>query len=175
MYLAYNLYYGWYLGELEDNDKWFDRFRKQYPDRAVGLSEYGADALLQYQSGKPERGDYSEQYQSLYHEHMAKMLSERPYIWCSYVWNMFDFGADGRNEGGEFGVNHKGLVSFDRKEKKDAFYIYKAYWSSEPFVHICGTAVCRQTRRRNRKSKYIVTDKDHTASGWTRSWQKSRR
>lgn len=135
---AYNLYYGWYLGELEDNDKWFDRFRKQYPDRAVGLSEYGADALLQYQSGKPERGDYSEQYQSFYHEHMAKMLSERPYIWCSYVWNMFDFGADGRNEGGEFGVNHKGLVSFDRKEKKDAFYIYKAYWSSEPFVHICG-------------------------------------
>lgn len=135
---AYNLYYGWYLGKLEDNDRWFDRFREQYPDRAVGLSEYGADAVLKYQTNTPECGDYTEQYQALYHEHMAKMLSERPYIWCSYIWNMFDFGADGRNEGGEFGVNHKGLVSFDRKEKKDAFYVYKAYWSKEPFVHICG-------------------------------------
>lgn len=135
---SYNLYYGWYLGELEDNDKWFDKFRTTYPNLPVGLSEYGADAVLAYQTNTPQKGDYTEQYQALYHEHMLKMLESRPYIWASHVWNMFDFGADGRNEGGENGVNHKGLVSFDRKIKKDAFYIYKAYWSKEPFVHICG-------------------------------------
>lgn len=135
---AYNLYYGWYLGEAEDNDKWFDRFREKYPNLPVGLSEYGADAVLAYQTNQPEMGDYTEQYQALYHEHILKMLDERPYIWASYVWNMFDFGADGRNEGGENGVNHKGLVSFDRSTRKDTFYIYKAYWSKEPFVHICG-------------------------------------
>lgn len=136
--LSYNLYYGWYLGNLDDNDKWFDRFRERYPNRAVGLSEYGADAVLAYQTNEPERSDYTEQYQALYHEHILQMLSKRPYIWASHVWNMFDFGADGRNEGGENGVNHKGLVSFDRKIKKDAFYIYKAHWSKKPFVHICG-------------------------------------
>ena len=135
---SYNLYYGWYLGELEDNDKFFDNFRKKYPNQAIGFSEYGADATLKFQTESPERGDYTEQYQALYHEHMLEMIAQRPYIWASYAWNMFDFGADGRNEGGEHGINHKGLVSFDRKVKKDAFYIYKAYLSDEPFVHICG-------------------------------------
>lgn len=135
--LSYNLYYGWYLGDLQDNDAFFDRFRTMYPHTAVGLSEYGADATLSFQTGTPEKGDYTEQYQAVYHEHMLKMIFSRPYIWASHVWNMFDFGADGRNEGGENGVNHKGLVSFDRKIKKDAFYIYKAYLSDEPFVYLC--------------------------------------
>ncbi len=135
--LSYNLYYGWYLGDLEDNERFFDRFRAMYPHIAVGLSEYGADATLCYQTVAPEKGDYTEQYQAAYHEHMLKLLSQRPYIWVSHVWNMFDFGADGRNEGGENGVNHKGLVSFDRKTKKDAFYLYKAYLSTTPFVHLC--------------------------------------
>lgn len=135
---AYNLYYGWYMGEKEDNDAWFDAFRQEHPDMAIGLSEYGADALPCYQTSKPEKGDYTETYQALYHEHMLKMRQERPYIWAMHVWNMFDFAADGREDGGEPGVNHKGLVTFDRKIKKDAFYIYKAYLSDEPFVHICG-------------------------------------
>ena len=135
---SYNLYYGWYLGELEQNDEWFDEFHQKHPEAVIGLSEYGADANPVYQNGHPEKGDWSEPYQAIYHEHMLKMWSERPYIWAMHCWNMFDFAADGRNEGGKPGQNQKGLVTFDRKTKKDAFYIYKAYLSKEPFVHICG-------------------------------------
>lgn len=135
---SYNLYYGWYMGELEDNDSWFDDYHAKHPDVVMGLSEYGADANPQYQNAAPEKGDWSEPYQALYHEHMLEMWSRRPYIWAMHVWNMFDFGADGRDEGGKPGQNQKGLVTFDRKIKKDAFYIYKAYLSKEPFVHLCG-------------------------------------
>ena len=135
---SYNLYFGWYLGELEQNDSWFDEFHQKHPDVVIGLSEYGADANPAYQNGHPEKGDWSEPYQAIYHEHMLKMWSERPYIWAMHCWNMFDFAADGRNEGGKPGQNQKGLITFDRKTKKDAFYIYKAYLSKEPFVHLCG-------------------------------------
>lgn len=135
---SYNLYYGWYVGEPEQNDQWFDAFHRNHPEAVIGLSEYGADANPAYQSGRPEKGDWTEGYQALYHEHMLKMWSERPYIWAMHVWNMFDFGADGRDEGGKPGQNQKGLVTFDRKTKKDAFYLYKAYLSRQPFVHICG-------------------------------------
>ena len=135
---SYNLYFGWYLGELEQNDAWFDEFHQKHPEAVIGLSEYGADANPAYQNGSPEKGDWSEPYQAVYHEHMLKMWSERPYIWAMHAWNMFDFAADGRSEGGKPGQNQKGLVTFDRKTKKDAFYIYKAYLSKEPFVHICG-------------------------------------
>lgn len=135
---SYNLYYGWYLGSKEDNDAWFDEFHSSHPDAVIGLSEYGADANPAYQNETPERGDYSETYQALYHEHMLKMWSERPYIWAMHCWNMFDFAADGRSEGGKPGQNQKGLVTFDRKTRKDAFFIYKAYLSDDPFVHICG-------------------------------------
>ena len=136
---SFNLYYGWYVGELEQNDAWFDSYHAAHPDSVMGLSEYGADANPQYQNGKPEKGDWSEPYQAVYHEHLLKMWSERPYIWAMHCWNMFDFGADGRDEGGKPGQNQKGLVTFDRKTKKDAFYIYKAYLSKEPFVHVCGS------------------------------------
>lgn len=135
---SYNLYYGWYVGDKEQNDRWFDDFHAKHPEAVIGLSEYGADANPQYQSGKPEKGDWTEGYQALYHEHMLKMWSERPYIWAMHCWNGFDFGADGRDEGGKPGQNQKGLITFDRKIKKDAFYIYKAYLSAEPFVHLCG-------------------------------------
>lgn len=135
---SYNLYFGWYLGELEQNDSFFDAYHTTYPDRVIGLSEYGADANPTYHSAKPERGDYTEEYQCIYHEHMAKMIEERPYLWATHVWNLFDFAADGRDEGGKHGVNQKGLVTIDRKLKKDAFYLYKAYWSKTPFVHVCG-------------------------------------
>lgn len=135
---SYNLYYGWYLGELEQNDQFFDEFHKKHPGAVIGLSEYGADANPAYQNGQPEKGDWSEPYQAVYHEHMLKMWSERPYIWAMHCWNMFDFAADGRDEGGKPGQNQKGLVTFERRTKKDAFYIYKAYLSKEPFVHLCG-------------------------------------
>lgn len=135
---SYNLYFGWYIGELEQNDSFFDEFHKKYPEKIIGFSEYGADANLQFQTATPDKGDYTEQYQAFYHEHVLQMIEERPYIWASHLWNMFDFAADGRVEGGAHGVNQKGIVSFDRKEKKDTFYLYKAHWSGEPFVHVCG-------------------------------------
>lgn len=136
---SYNLYFGWYLGELEQNDKFFDDYHKKYPERVIGFSEYGADANPQYQSKVAEKGDYSETYQCVYHEHLLKCIEERPYLWATHVWNLFDFAADGRDEGGKNGENQKGLVTFDRKLRKDAFYLYKAHWSKEPFVHLCGS------------------------------------
>ena len=142
---SYNLYFGWYLGELEQNDSFFDAYHNTYPDRVIGLSEYGADANPAYHSANPERGDYTEEYQCIYHEHMAKMIEERPYLWATHVWNLFDFAADGRDEGGKHGVNQKGLVTIDRKLKKDAFYLYKAYWSKTPFVHVCGRRYVERT------------------------------
>lgn len=142
---SYNLYYGWYVGDWDQNDGWFDQFHAAHPDAVIGLSEYGADANPAYQAERPEKGDWTEGYQALYHEHMLKMWSERPYIWAMHCWNMFDFGADGRDEGGKPGQNQKGLVTFDRKTKKDAFYIYKAYLSKEPFVHLCGRRYADRT------------------------------
>ena len=125
---GYNLYYGWYVGEMEDNDAWFDKFHEEHPDVVIGLTEYGADSTIKLQSPKPEKGDYTESYEAVYHEHMLEMLAKRPYIWGSYVWNMFEFAAAGRDEAGDPGKNHKGLITFDRKVKKDAYYIYKAWW-----------------------------------------------
>ena len=148
---AYNLYFGWYLGELEQNDEFFDEWHKNYPDMPIGFSEYGADTNPSFHNSHPERGDYSETYQCLYHEHLLKMIEERPWLWCSYVWNMFDFAADGRDEGGKHGQNQKGLVTIDRKTKKDAFYLYKAHWSKEPFIYIAG----RRYINRNEKETNI--------------------
>jgi len=143
---SYNLYFGWYLGELEQNEKFFDEFHSKYPDKVIGFSEYGADANPKYQSATPERGDYTEGYQCVYHEHILKLIEERPWLWATHVWNLFDFAADGRDEGGEHGVNQKGLVTMDRKLKKDPFYLYKAAWhQSEPFVHLCGSRYADRT------------------------------
>lgn len=137
---SYNLYYGWYLGELSQNEAFFDAYHTRFPDRVIGFSEYGADANPKLQSAAPAAGDYSEQYQCVYHEHVLGVIEARPYIWASHVWNMFDFAADGRDEGGAHGVNQKGLVTMDRALKKDVFYLYKAAWNkSEPFVHLCGS------------------------------------
>ncbi len=135
---SYNLYFGWYLGELEQNEQFFDEYRAMYPDRVIGFSEYGADANISFHSSQPEKGDYTEEYQCVYHEHILKLIEERPYLWATHVWNLFDFAADGRDEGGKKGENQKGLIEFDHKTKKDAFYLYKAAWSREPFVHLCG-------------------------------------
>lgn len=143
---SYNLYFGWYLGELEQNDEFFDEYHAKYPDRVIGFSEYGADANPQFQSPEPEKGDYTESYQALYHEHMLHMIEARPWLWATHVWNLFDFAADGRDEGGKHGENQKGLVTFDRKLKKDAFYLYKAAWNkTEPFVHLCGSRYADRT------------------------------
>ena len=136
---SYNLYFGWYVGDLEQNDEFFDEYHAKFPNRCIGLSEYGADANPQYQSLAPEKGDYTESYQCVYHEHMLEMIEQRPWMWATHVWNIFDFAADGRDEVGKHGENQKGLVTIDRQTKKDAFYLYKAYWNkTDPFVHVAG-------------------------------------
>lgn len=135
---SYNLYFGWYGGSMEDNGAWLDEYHRKYPRRSLGLSEYGCEGIITYHGPNPACRDYSEEYQALYHEHMARVLSERPWIWSSHVWNMFDFGCSFRNEGGVKGRNNKGLVTMDRRIRKDSFYIYQAWWTEKPMVHICG-------------------------------------
>lgn len=135
---SYNHYFGWYGGKTEDNGPWLDKFHVEHPDICLGLSEYGCEGIVTYHGSEPACKDYSEEYQALYHEHMAKVLDERPWIWSSHVWNMFDFGCAARNEGGVGGRNNKGLVTMDRRTKKDSYYIYQAYWNKTPMVHICG-------------------------------------
>lgn len=134
--LSYNHYFGWYGGNVSMYGPWFDNFHKKYPNKAIGISEYGCEAL-DWHTSEPAQGDYTEEYQAYYHEEVIKQIIDRPYLWATHVWNMFDFAADARSEGGENGMNHKGLVTFDRKYKKDSFYAYKAWLSNEPFVHIC--------------------------------------
>ncbi len=135
--VSYNHYYGWYGGDTSMNGPWLDDFHKEFPNIPIGMSEYGCEAL-NWHTSDPQQGDYTEEYQAYYHEELIKQLFTRKYLWATHVWNMFDFGADARNEGGENGQNHKGLVTFDRKYKKDSFYAYKAWLSDEPFVHLCG-------------------------------------
>lgn len=134
--LGFNKYYGWYVGKTEDFAPWLDKFHEDNPNVKLGISEYGAEGILQYHTNDPKVKDYSEEYHALYHETAWKIFEERPYLWATYVWNMFDFGANIRDEGGVKGRNNKGLVTYDRKVKKDAFYMYKAHWSDEKFVHI---------------------------------------
>ena len=150
--VAYNHYFGWYGGDTDMNGPWFDNFHSKYPNKPIGVSEYGCEGL-DYHTSNPVQGDYTEEYQAYYHEELIKQLYTRNYIWAAYVWNMFDFGADARCEGGEHGINHKGLVTFDRKYKKDAFYAYKAWLSDEPFVHIAGK---RYRDRVEEKTKVTV-------------------
>ncbi|MBO5480361.1 MAG: glycoside hydrolase family 2 protein [Clostridia bacterium] len=135
--VSYNHYFGWYGGDTSMNGPWFDKFHETFPNKPIGVSEYGCEAL-NWHTSKPVQGDYTEEYQAYYHEELIKQLFTRKYLWATHVWNMFDFGADARAEGGENGQNHKGLMTFDRKYKKDAFYAYKAWLSDEPFVHLCG-------------------------------------
>ena len=135
--VSYNHYFGWYGGDTSMNGPWFDKFHATHPNIPIGCSEYGCEAL-NWHTSKPTQGDYTEEYQAYYHEELIKQLFTRKYMWATHVWNMFDFGADARAEGGENGQNHKGLMTFDRKYKKDAFYAYKAWLSDDSFVHLCG-------------------------------------
>ena len=138
--VSYNHYFGWYGGDTDMNGPWFDKFHETHPNIPIGCSEYGCEAL-NWHTSNPKQGDYTEEYQAYYHEELIKQFFSRKYIWATHVWNMFDFGADARSEGGENGQNHKGLITMDRSYKKDAFYAYKAWLVSpevDPFVHLCG-------------------------------------
>ena len=138
--VSYNHYFGWYGGDTSMNGPWFDKFHAMHPSIPIGCSEYGCEAL-NWHTSDPRQGDYTEEYQAYYHEELIKQLYSRKYMWATHVWNMFDFGADARAEGGENGQNHKGLMTMDRKYKKDSFYAYKAWLRTAeeaPVLHICG-------------------------------------
>ena len=136
--VGWNLYLGWYVPGFFLNDIWIWFWHLLYPNRCLCYSEYGAEGMPNLHSPKPRRGDNTEEYQNKYHEYMLKCFKRHPYMWATYYWNMFDFAADARNQGGEPGMNHKGMITFDRKLKKDVFYLYKAYWTEQPFVYLAG-------------------------------------
>ncbi len=136
--VSYNHYFGWYVGEVEDNGPWLDKFHAMHPDKPLGVSEYGAENILSWHTAEPDNHDYTEEYANYYHQEMLKTFAARPYLWATHQWNCFDFAADARNEGGVQGRNNKGLITYDRKEKKDAFYVYKAWWNPEPMIFVSG-------------------------------------
>jgi beta-galactosidase len=160
---AFNKYYGWYYGEPEDNAAFFDGIHARNPTQAIAVSEYGAGAALTQHEAvnyggpgyqrtpmeSPRRVAFAkfhpEEYQAYYHEGAWKVLSARPYIWAKFIWNMFDFASDGRNEGDQPGRNDKGLVSFDRKTRKDAFYFYQANWTTAPVLHLTSRRFVQRT------------------------------
>ena len=178
--VGYNNYYGWYTGVIEDNATVMDAFHDAHPDKPYGISEYGVDHMVCWHSANPFNHDYTEEYACLYHQSMLKMFSDRPYLWGTYMWNMFDFAVDRRDEGGVKGQNCKGLVTYDRKTRKDSFYVYKAFWSKKPMVHIAGrrftdrapgerditvyTNCDRVTLERNGEELAIVDAVDHAAT-----------
>ena len=143
--VSWNLYLGWYVPGFILNDLWMGFFHLCFPNRPFGYSEYGAGGMPNLHSTHPHRGDHTEEYQAKYHEYMLRCFKRHPWMWATHVWNMFDFAADARDQGGEPGMNHKGLVTFDRKTKKDSFYLYKAWWSDEAFVHICSKRFVERT------------------------------
>ena len=143
--VSWNLYLGWYVPGFILNDLWMGFFHLCFPNRPFGYSEYGAEGMPNLHSTHLHRGDHTEEYQAKYHEYMLRCFKRHPWMWATHVWNMFDFAADARDQGGEPGMNHKGLVTFDRKTKKDSFYLYKAWWSDEAFVHICSKRFVERT------------------------------
>ena len=142
---AYNVYYGWYYGQMADHAAFLDEFHRVNPDVPLGISEYGVDCNVAYHSEQPRVNDYTEEFQCLYHETVYPYMKERDFVWGSYIWNMFDFVSAIRNAGGVRARNIKGLVTHDRQTKKDAFYYYKAQWSEVPFIHIAEKRFARRT------------------------------
>ena len=149
--IAWNKYYGWYGGSFADMGVWADRAHKNHPEYKIGVSEYGAGASIYHQQEEIKAGSASgwwhpENWQTAYHMGNWKAINERPFIWGSFIWNLFDFGAAHRTEGDRPGINDKGLVTFDRKVKKDSFYFYKANWNKdEPFVYISNRRYTNRT------------------------------
>jgi beta-galactosidase len=143
--LGYNRYYGWYYGTPADNGPELDKLHAKHPGKPLSVSEYGAGGALTQHSDNPQGGPvaafgrpHPEEYQSWYHEQAWKAFKARPYIFGTWVWNMFDFASDLREEGDSIDLNDKGLVSYDRATRKDAFFFYKANWSTDPLIHLTG-------------------------------------
>ncbi len=151
-----NFYHGWYTPWTWLNGVRLSVYHFFFPSRPLGFSEYGAEGMPNLHSEHPKRGDNTEEYQFICHNKIYKALDKRHYLWATHLWNMFDFAADGRNVGGDPGKNHKGLVTFDRKIKKDSFYLYKAYWSDQPFVHLSGHRF--EDRTEEYTNVYVMTN-----------------
>lgn len=139
--IAWNRYFGWYYKKPRDMGVFLDQTHTEFPEYKIGISEYGAGGSIYQHSEKleppnPFGSPHPEEWQSYYHEENLKIFDQRPYVWGTFIWNMFDFGSHFRKEGDHFGINDKGMVTYDRKTKKDAFYFYKANWSTEPVLHI---------------------------------------
>lgn len=142
-----NLYFGWYYGNpTADLGDWLDTLHASAPGLPIGVSEYGAGAGASIQSETPVNQDHSEQYQAMFHEEAYLQMIARPWLWSTYVWAMFDFASDGRDEGEGPGINDKGLVSRDRQDRKDAFYWYQAHWSDQPVLHLTGKRLTDRKR-----------------------------
>ena len=164
--VSYNHYFGWYGGDVSQNGPWLDKFHELNPSVALGVSEYGAENIVKWHSATPMNHDYTEEYASHYHHEMLKTFATRPYLWSTHVWNCFDFAADARNEGGVIGRNNKGLVTYDRKLKKDAFYIYKAYWTTDPMVYVAGRRFADRAPEERNITVYTNCECLKIAKGW---------
>ncbi len=149
--IAWNRYDGWYGSRPATLADFLDKTHAAHPELCIAISEYGAGASVYHQQDTlkqpvPTAYWHPENWQTYYHIENWKILAERPFVWGTFVWNMFDFGAAHRHEGDRPGINDNGLVSFDRKQKKDAFYFYKANWNPEPMVHIAGKRLQQCTK-----------------------------
>ena len=156
--IAWNRYDGWYGGMPDALGHFLDKTHKENPELCIGISEYGAGASIYHQTDslvrpQPAAFWHPENWQTYYHMANWKIIHERPFVWGSFVWNMFDFGAAHRHEGDRTGINDKGLVTFDRKTKKDAFYFYKANWNNERMIHLAGK---RCINHRAEKANFMV-------------------
>lgn len=138
---SYNRYWGWYDGAFTDIGPWADRLHAKLPDKPIGLGEYGAGASALQQEDPPRRPEpggkwHPEQYQALFHEAYARQIAARPFLWGHFVWLGFDHGSANRHEGDTDGRNDKGVVSYDRRHRKDAYHLLRAWWQREPVLHI---------------------------------------
>ena len=144
--MGYNRYFGWYYGKTADLGGHLDHLHGKHPAFPISVSEYGAGAALSQHSDNPEGGPinaggraHPEEFQGWFHEQSWPQLKARPYLFATWIWNMFDFSSSVRNEGDATDINDKGLVTFDRKVRKDAFYYYQAQWRDDiPVLHITG-------------------------------------
>ena len=161
---AWNWYFGWYYGEFDQYTKWFNQLHQMHPDIKAGISEYGAGGSISQQQDPPVRPDptngrfFPEQYQRQDHEEVWKRIKDRKDLWCTFIWNMFDFSWTIVNRGDRPYINHKGLITHDRKVKKDAFYFYKANWSDEPVLYILNRRYQKRTEPETTVSVYTNLD-----------------
>lgn len=167
--IAFNKYFGWYGNTMADMGAWIDREHAAHPERKMGISEYGAGACVFQQSDSLKHPEpwgqwHPENWQTYYHIENWKQFQKRDFLWCNFIWCMFDFSAAGRREGSTMGRNDKGLVTYDRKIKKDAFYFYKANWNTkDKFVYIAG-------RREVNRTQKLVNIQAFSNSGEAELW-----